>query len=319
MTCRSLNEVLMVSFSVTFANVLLALLYMLPGFLLQRCRKTRAEHLSSFSVVLLYVCGPGMFLNALVSLDYAPELLGKMGLFLLFSLGGETALMLLILLLLGNRRKEFGFRMLSIASVMGNVAFFGMPIVRALFPGAPEAAVYSCVFNTALNILAWTVGVFTLTGEKKYISLRAALVNPTMFAVAAGLVLYLLKAKNWLPALVQDGFRNLSGMSTPLCMLILGIRLGTMDLRKLFTSPLAWLISAGKLIVFPLFCYLLVLPFPLDPVFRGSFLILAATPCASIILNLAEMHRNGQELAANCALLSTLLSVITIPLLSFLA
>ena len=308
----------MASFSVTFSNVLLTLLYLFPGFLLCKFRKVRAEHLSSVSVILLYVCGPGMFLNALTALDYSPELLKRMGLFLFFSLLGETALMLLVLLLLGKKKKEFGMRMLSIASVMGNVGFFGMPVVRAAFPAAPEAAVYSCVFNTSLNILAWTVGVYTLTGEKRYISLRAAFLNPTILSVAAGLILYLLRAKNWLPGLLQDGFRTVGAMSTPLCMLILGIRLATMDFRKLFTTPLVWLISAGKLLVFPLFCYLLVLPFPFDPVFKGSILILAGTPCASILLNLAEIHHNGQELAANCALLSTLLSILTIPLLSLL-
>ncbi len=308
----------MASFSVTFSNVLLTLLYLFPGFLLCKLRKVRAEHLSSVSVILLYVCGPGMFLNALTALDFSTELLRRMGLFLVFSLSGEIAMMLIILLLLGKRRKEFSMRMLSIASVMGNVGFFGMPVIRALFPGAPEAAVYSCVFNISLNILAWTVGVFTLTGEKRYISLRAAFLNPTVLSVAAGLVLYILKAKTWLPALLQDGFRIIGAMSTPLCMLILGIRLATMDFRKLFTTPLVWLIAAGKLLVFPLFCYLLVLAFPFDPVFRGSILILAATPCASILLNLAEIHHNGQELAANCALLTTLLSVATIPLLSLL-
>ena len=308
----------MASFSVTFSNVLLTLLYLFPGFLLCKLRKVRAEHLSSVSVILLYVCGPGMFLNALTALDFSTELLWRMGLFLVFSLSGEIAMMLIILLLLGKRRKEFSMRMLSIASVMGNVGFFGMPVVRALFPGAPEAAVYSCVFNISLNILAWTVGVFTLTGEKRYISLRAAFLNPTVLSVAAGLVLYILKAKTWLPALLQDGFRTIGAMSTPLCMLILGIRLATMDFRKLFTTPLVWLIAAGKLLIFPLFCYLLVLAFPFDPVFRGSILILAATPCASILLNLAEIHHNGQELAANCALLTTLLSVATIPLLSLL-
>lgn len=308
----------MASFSVTFSNVLLTLLYLFPGYLLCKFRKVRAEHLSSVSVILLYVCGPGMFLNALTALDYSPELLKRMGLFLFFSLLGETALMLLVLLLLGKKKKEFGMRMLSIASVMGNVGFFGMPVVRAAFPAAPEAAVYSCVFNTSLNILAWTVGVYTLTGEKRYISLRAAFLNPTILSVAAGLILYLLRAKNWLPGLLQDGFRTVGAMSTPLCMLILGIRLATIDFRKLFTTPLVWLISAGKLLVFPLFCYLLVLPFPFDPVFKGSILILAGTPCASILLNLAEIHHNGQELAANCALLTTLLSVFTIPLLSLL-
>lgn len=308
----------MATFSVTFSNVLLTLLYLLPGFLLCKRKKVQADHLSTVSVILLYFCGPAMFLNALISMDFSAGLLKRMGLFLVFSLGGEILLMLLILLLLGRRRKEFSLRMLSIASVMGNVGFFGMPVVRAVFPGAPEAAVYSCVFNTSLNLLAWTVGIFTLTGEKRYISLKAAVINPTVLSVCAGLVLFLLRAKNWLPDLVQEGFRTAGAMSTPLCMVILGIRLATMDFRKLFTTPLIWGISAGKLLVFPLFCYALVLPFPLDPVFKGSILILAAAPCASVLLNLAEIHHRGRELAANCALVTTLLSILTIPLLSLL-
>lgn len=294
------------------------LLYLVPGFLLCRYKKVRPDHLSSVSVILLYICGPGMFLNALTGLDPSPELFRKMGLFLLFSFFGELALMFLLRLAAGKRRNEFGLRMLSIASVMGNVGFFGMPVIQALFPSAPEAAVYSCVFNTSLNILGWTVGVYTLTGEKKYISFKAAFFNPSVLAVAAGLILCLLNANTWLPDLIRGGLKTLGATSTPLCMIILGIRLATMDLKKLFTTPLVWLISAGKLILFPLFCYALVLPFPLDPVFKAGILILAGTPCASILLNLAEIHHNGQELAANCALLTTLLSIFTIPLLSLL-
>ena len=309
----------MVSFSVTFSNVLLMLLYLLPGFFLCKTKKVRPDHLSSISVVLLYICGFALYVNALSYLDPSPELFRKMGLFLLFSLSGETLLMLLILLILGKkRRQEFGLRMMSVATVMGNVGFFGMPVVRALFPDAPEAAVYSSMFNAALNIIAWTVCVFTLTGEKKHISLKAALLNPSMLAVFTGAVLCLLKARDWMPDILRTGFSTLGAMSTPLCMIILGVRLATIDFRALFTTRLAWLISAGKLLVFPLFCYLLVLPFPLDPVFKGSILILAGTPCASILLNLAEIHHNGQKLAANCALLSTILSILTIPLLSLL-
>ena len=309
----------MVSFSVTFSNVLLMLLYLLPGYFMCKAKKIRPDHLSSVSVVLLYICAFGLYLNALTELEPSPELFAKMGLFLVFSLAGETLMMLLLLLVMGKeRRKDFGMRMLSIASVMGNVGFFGMPVVRALFPSAPEAAVYSCVVNTALNILAWTVGVFTLTGDKKHVSLRAAFVNPSVLAVATGVILCLLHSKDWLPDLFKTGFSTLGAMSTPLCMIILGVRLATMKPKQLFTTPLVWLICSGKLVLFPLFCYLLVLPFPLDPVFKGSILILGATPCASILLNLAEIHHNGQELAANCALLSTLLSLITIPLLSMI-
>ena len=148
----------MISFSVTFSNVLLMLLYLLPGFFMCKVKKVKPDHLSSISVILLYICGYALYVNALYGLDPSPALFAKMGLFLLFALAGETLLMLLILLILGKeKRKVFALRMLSIAAVMGNVGFFGMPVVRALFPDAPEAAVYSSMFNAALNILAWTV------------------------------------------------------------------------------------------------------------------------------------------------------------------
>ncbi|MCR5296272.1 MAG: AEC family transporter [Clostridiales bacterium] len=305
-------------FSVTFSNVLLTLLYLIPGFLLCRIGKVRAEHTSSISTILLYVCGPCMFLNSLTDLDLSAELSVRMLLFFAVTLATEVIFLALMFLALGQKRKEFSFRIMSLASVMGNVGFFGLPIVRAAFPDTPEAAAYSCIFCASMNILAWTLGVFFLTGDRKYMSFRAAFLNPTILAVAAGLVLYFTQAKNWMPEVLRGGIRTVGAMSTPMCMFVLGIRLSTMNLKKLFTEPVPYLASAGKLIAFPLISYLLVLPFPLAPVFKASILILSATPCASIILNLAEIHHNGQETAADCALLSTLLSIATIPLLSLL-
>lgn len=308
----------MAGFQLTFSNVLLTLLYLLPGFLLRRAGKVRAEHMSSLSAILLYICGPCMFLNSLIAMDVSAVLSVRMFLFLLISFTAELLLLLALYALAGKRRTEFRWRMLALASVSGNTGFFGLPIVSALFPDSPEAAVYSCMFCVSLNIMAWTVGVFTLTGDKKYISVRAAFLNPTILSVLAGFVLYLLSAKNWLPELLRGGIRTVGGMSTPLCLFILGIRLASMDLGKLFTQPFVYGICACKMILFPLLCYALVFFLPLPPVFRASMLILGATPCASVILNLAEMHNSGQELAANCALLSTLMSVVTIPLMSLL-
>ena len=305
-------------FSVTFSNVLLTLLFLLPGWLLSKSGKVRSEHLGSVSAILLYICAPCMFVNALITLETSAELTRNMLLFLVVTLATQGLFLLILFLVMGERRKTFAARMMSLASVMGNVGFFGLPIVRAAFPNAPEAAAYSCIFCASMNLLAWTLGVFFLTEDRKYISLRAAFVNPTLIPVTVGFLLYLAGARNWLPDLLKGGIQTVGGMTTPLSMFILGIRLSTMDWKKLFTQPVPWIASLGKLVVFPLFSYLLVQLLPLSPVFKASVLILSATPCASILLNLAEIHENGQPLAANCALLSTLLSVVTIPLLSLL-
>ncbi len=306
------------AFSVTLENVVLTLLYLSAGFVLCKVKLVRAEHVSSISATLLYFCGPCMFLGALTDMDPSSELNLNMFLFLVLTFVFQVLFMLAVYLLQGARRQSFPGRMAAIASVMGNAGFFGLPIVKALFPEAPEAAVYSCIFCVSMNILAWTIGIFVLTNEKKYISLKAAVWNPTVVSVFFAVILYLLRAKEWMPSLVMKGIHTVGGISTPLCMLVLGIRLSTMKLKPLFTHPVPWITSLGKMVLFPLFSYLLVLFLPLSGVFKASILILSATPCASVILNLAEIHHSGQDLAANCTLLSTLVSIVTIPLLSLL-
>nr|AHF25882.1 putative permeases [uncultured bacterium Contigcl_1523] len=306
------------AFSVTFGNVLLTLLYLSAGFLLSRAKLVKAAHISSVSAILLYLCGPCMFIGAIMEQDVSADLNRAMFWFFLVVLAAQLLFMLLIWLLLGKRRKTFSGRMASIASVMGNAGFFGLPIIRSLFPDVPEVAAFSCIYCVAMNILAWTLGIFVLTNDRKYISLKAAFLNPTVVSVAFALVLYLLKAKSWMPDLLQSGIRSVGGISTPLCMILLGVRLSAMKASTLFTRKVAWFTIMSKMVVFPLFSYLLVLFLPLSDVFKGSILILGATPCASVILNLSEIHQSGRELAADCTLLSTLLSIATIPLLSLL-
>jgi predicted permease len=101
-------------------------------------------------------------------------------------------------------------------------------------------------------------------------------------------------------------------------MMILGVRLATVPFRKLFSRPFIYLACAGKMLIFPLFCYAAVLLLPFDPAFKASILILSGTPCASVVFNLSEMHGSDPELSANCVMLSTLLCFMTLHLLTFL-
>ena len=169
-----------------------------------------------------------------------------------------------------------------------------------------------------MNLIAFTMGVFCLTEKKEYMTVKAGVVNPSTLGFFVAFLCFLVGAGNYVPSVLRTGIRLLGDMSTPLCMLILGIRLGTVSLKKLFLRPTVYLTSLGKLVIYPLFCYGAVYFLPLPFSLKASVMILSATPCASIILNLAEMHRSETELSANAVLLSTLLCFITIPLLVLL-
>lgn len=306
------------SFIIALSNVILSLLYAIPGFILCKVKKATAEHLSTMSAVLIYVLSPCMIVNSFLQLEFSWVNFGKMALFFGVTLVLQIAFMLILYLIFRKKYADSKFRILTIGSVLGNVGFFGLPLVKAILPNNPEVMCYSSVYVLSMNFLVFTMGIFCLTNDKKFMSFKSAILNPSTFSILVALPLYFFGVKQYLPDLLLNGVSLLGSMTTPLCMIILGIRLATVSFKKLFTRPIIYLTCACKLIIFPLFCYFAVYFIPLDFAFKASILILSSVPCASIILNLAEMHHSETELAANCVLVSTLLCFMTIPVLVLL-
>ena len=174
------------------------------------------------------------------------------------------------------------------------------------------------MFTLSLNFLVFSVGIFCLTGKKEYMTLKSALCTPNMAGVLIGMPLYIIGAKFFIPTALMDAVWLLGNMTTPLCMIILGVRLSSVCLKKLFMRPLIYGLCVSKMMLFPLFNYAVIYFLPLPQVFKASVLILSAVPCAAVILNMAELHHSETEMAANCVLVTTLLSFITMPIMMLL-
>lgn len=303
---------------IAFTNVLMTLFYIIPGYALCKFKKASADHLSTLSAILIYFCAPCMVLNNFLSLEYSFDKLIDMGVFFVFTLILQALFMGGIYLIFKKRFTDSKYRMLSIASVMGNVGFFGLPIVKALLPNSPEAWCYSSVYLLSMNVLVFTVGVYCLTGKKESMTIKAAVINPTILALLFSLPLYMLGAGNYTPELIKKALTLLSDMTTPLCMMILGMRLAKTSLKTLFCRPFVYGICLCKLLLYPLFCWAVTCFLPVSDAFKSALLILSAAPCASIILNMAEMYKSETENAANCVMLSTLLCFMTIPIITLL-
>lgn len=306
-------------FTIALTNVLVTLFYLFPGYILRKMGLAKEAHLSTLSAVLIYIGTPFMEISSFMSMEFSWESAKNLGLFFAVSFVLQALFMVLMRLVLGARRfGEKKYRVMTIASFMGNVGFFGIPIVSAVLPGNPEAPCYAALFALSMNLLAFTIGVFCLTGEKKYMSLRAAVFNPTMLGFVLALPFYFFGLKSVLPAPLIGAIETIRAMTTPLCMFILGIRLASARFSEIWNKPVVYAAAFLKLLVFPFFCYAAVsLPFwHLPAALCQSLLILAGTPCASVILSLSELHHTEPDLAADSILVSTLLCFLTIPLLT---
>ncbi len=301
---------------VAFSNVLVTLLYIIPGFICCKTKIAKAEHLSTLSAILVYVCSPCMVINSFMQIERSVHMLSQIMLFFVVSLAIQTVLTFILYGIFRKKFHDVKYRMLTVSFGLGNAGFFGIPIIKALLPGHPEVACFACVYIVGMNMLTFTIGAYCLTGDKRRMTLKKAFLNPPFISLLVALVLYAVNFADIMPELLGGALDLLNRTTTPLCMIILGIRLASVSFKKLFTRVYVYIICACKLIIFPFACLAIVYFLPLSSVFKAAMFILGGTPCAAVMLNIAEMYDGETELAANCVLLSTLLCVFTIPILN---
>lgn len=305
-------------FRLSLINVLITIAYIIPGFILRKMKKVTSDHLPTLSALLVYVGTPVLIVNNFLSLDYSIESLKNMGIYFVITFVLQAVFITIVFLILRKKYENPKFRIMTIAFVLGNVGYFGLPIIKSLFPNEPIVACYSSVNAISMNIIVFTMGVFCVTGDKKYISLKSAFINPALFGFVIAFPLYIFGVKEYISPVVTNALGVVSHSTIFLCMTILGIRLASAPILDIFKNPYVYLSVFGKLVMFPLFCFVAVNWLPIAYTLKASVVVLASTPCASLILNLSEIHKTETKMPANCILLSTVCCFLTIPLITLL-
>lgn len=302
------------NFTPTLINVLMMLAYAIPGYIFVKTSFLRSDDTKPLAKVLLYLCQPCLSLYSFNKATYSRELLGQMGVF--FVVSAVLQLLIIAVFYFVYRKKyneDAKYRVLTVATTFGNVGFFGVPLLEALLPQYPNAIAMSATFIVSMNIIAWTIGCFILTGDKKYFSVKKLFLNPPVLTLIIALPLFLTCTK--LPSIVESSVSLLGKMTTPLCMIILGMRLATVRFRDLISDWRVGVTSVVKLVAMPLVGYALVYFLPLPEFIKYTLVILCCCPTASVVLSLSEINGYGQKTAANVVLLSTILCAVTIPVM----
>lgn len=300
-----------------FSNVALMIVYMIIGFLLCKSKKAEVGHAKSLSALLIYILAPAMVINAFLQLEYSKEGLQNIIKYFVVTLLAQLIFMGLIYIVLRKKYSDSKYRILTVGAVLGNVGFIGMPIISSVFPDDPIVLCYSSINVLTMNLIVFTLGVFFITNDKKYVSIKSAILNPTTIAIFIALPLFFFNVH--LPDVAASAVSILAKSVTPICMIILGMRLSESNLKVLFTRPFVYATSVLKLVVFPVLMFLLVHWLPMmDDIMKATCVILAMCPSAAIIESLAELHDCEQELAANVVLLASILCVVTIPLMTMI-
>ena len=192
-----------------------------------------------------------------------------------------------------------------------NSIYVGLPVVQLLY-GA-KAVIYMAISCLPFNFVLFSYGVWRLQGGgKSSLNWRAILSTP-MVVTLLSLPLFLFRVP--VPAAVRELTGTLSGGTVPLSMVVIGSSLGRVRILDAFREKSLYLASLFRLIAAPLLAWPLLILLTGDEILRATALVFCACPSGVLVSILAIQYGRDVEYASKGVLLSTALSMLTIPLL----
>lgn len=216
--------------------------------------------------------------------------------------------------LLHVKNEDYG--VYRVMLVFSNIGFMGMPLILAL--AGASAVLYAAIFNFAFNFLLYTYGISSIrpkNGEKEKFQWKNVL-NAGVISCVIALVCFFSKAD--MPEFVDTVLKMLSGLTAPLSMLVIGESFTEFRLRELVTDVRLLIFAAVKLLLIPVLGLLPIKSITTDSNILMVCLVMLATPVASMAAMLSQQYEGNYELASKGVALTTILSVVTMPLVSMI-
>ena len=301
-----------------FSKVLVVFIYIGVGFVANRLEVLPEESAKHFISLVMGITVPCLVISSITGQDINGDMYRNTVLVL--------ALTVLILVVTAFATTFISDRIFPwkdqqdrnvLASAMTgcNAGFMGLPIASAVF--GELVFYYLVIQNIANNLYLFVMSLAQLhhrESEKSSKSLSEKLkplVNPTSVATIVSLIM--LFAGIHLPEYAMDIVTTLGDITIPLSMILVGVQLGGADFKKLIADKALLITSVMKLIAVPALALLILTPMPVDPVVKLTVLLGMCFPSAVIGVAVAAQENKNYQLMAEAVAITTLLSVITLP------
>ncbi len=296
-------------------QIVVLFIMMACGYSLVKFGVLKSEDSRVLSRLSVYLVLPCSILKAF-QIEYTPEVAGG------FLLAVLAALLLHILLFILGAifQKTLHLDAVEKTSIMySNAGNIIIPLVTAILGG--EWVIYASGFMCVQLFFLWTHAQSLMMGSA-HVNLKKIVTNPNLIAIGVGLVLFFAKIK--LPTIASNAVNSLASIIGPLSMLMTGMLLAAVDFKKVFTNGRIYLLTLLRMVVCPGVAVAFLKFSGLANLVPGGETILlvsllaTTTPCASTVTQLALLHNRDANYASAINALTTLVSIVTMPLMVWL-
>lgn len=297
------------NFLAVMNQVLVIFLIIIIGTIATRLGYISREVRRGLNLLLLNIAIPAMVIKTFDT-EIPAAVLKDAWIVLVFALASHLLTAVLSQFLF-RRYPERTRSVLSFTTVFTNCGFMGYPLLESVF--GTTGVFYASIYIFAFNLFIWTYGQMLFTGAKDLKTLRHALLNAGTLSVLIGLVLLLTPLK--LPPALAQTVSVVGAMTTPVAMIVTGAMLASVRLRDLFQGFTVYYATILRLLILPTAALLILHLLGTSASVTAICTLLIGLPAAGNTVIFADKLGGDAILASRIVVISTALSIVTIPLL----
>ena len=301
----------------TVASQMLSLLIIMAvGYIMYKAKIIDDAATEHFSKMVLNISLPAQIISSFIENQGIVSNREILSLFGVSILSFMIYFVLAVLFVLLFHVEESQRGMYIFMNMFANVGFMGYPLITTIY--GDSAMIYAVVFNVVFSVVMYSFGIFLIGMGKGEFHFQPKLLLNTTF-VSSILSILLFFARIQLPEVVMTSLDYMGNLTTPVAMLILGAAIAAMPIRELFDEWRVYIFTAFRLLVIPLAMmgFFKLCPAGFDRM-AGVIVVLSAMPVATNCTMLAIEYGGDTHLAAKGIFFSTILSVVTIPMIAVL-
>ena len=227
-----------------------------------------------------------------------------------------TGLAFLLPHYLTKKRDEEGI--IGFAMMFGNVGFMGYPVVASIFGN--EAVFYAAVLNVVNTFAVFTVGTILITGKSEVEGSRfqkKVLYSTPMLSAYLTMLIVALEVTG-IPSFVSQPLTMIGNITVPAALLIIGSSMSHLTARTLLGNRTVYVTALMRLALIPVAIYFLCSVLGFSSLVVDINTVVIAMPVATYGTILCLKYERDTTLITEVTFITTLLSVITIPLIALL-
>ncbi len=321
----------MVDVKVLFISVFTLFLFMIPGFILRKLKLIDGGFSKNLSLLVLYIAQIALLLHSYI-IEFKPEVLSGIAQVFVVSFLIHSILFIIARNLF-KKAPASAKKVLQFGLIFSNAGYMGIPVINDVF--GPEFTIYATIYTVWFNIFAFSLGRLIYTGDKKYMSIKEAIINPAVIPIIIGFIIFITGGGTWIQNAIKepsalgvgvkvfyDVFTTLKNMVAPATMLVIGARLADIDFKGILKDKYMYPFVALRLLILPAIVFVLLKVLNvlslIDATSMSILLILSSTPAAALTSMFAELYDGDSPYAGKLVALTTVLSVLTMPIIALL-